>query len=212
MYMARRLPVYLLIDTTGSMKGEPIESARIGIEAMLNTLRQDPYALESVYISIITYDTKVNQLLPLTPLEELQMPEITTKDSGSTHLDAALEMLLDKVEKEVIKCTNERAGDRAPKLFIFTDGQNTDDTPCNQLISRVKSSLLETIVCYIVGQKPKTDYLTLLTNDVYRIDNLYNTNLMKFFTWKTGFPGEYGLTTRTDEFILPPPPDDVIVI
>jgi uncharacterized protein YegL len=40
--MARRLPVYLLIDTSGSMKGEPIESVKVGIETMLNTLRKDP--------------------------------------------------------------------------------------------------------------------------------------------------------------------------
>ena len=62
--MARRLPVYLLIDTSGSMKGEPIESVKVGIETMLNTLRKDPYALETVNISIITYDRDVNQLLP----------------------------------------------------------------------------------------------------------------------------------------------------
>ena len=74
--MARRLPVYLLIDTSGSMKGEPIESVKVGIEAMLSTLRNDPYALETVNISIITYDRDVNQLLPLTPIDELQMPEI----------------------------------------------------------------------------------------------------------------------------------------
>ena len=41
----RRLPVYLLIDTSGSMKGEPIESVKVGIESMIATLRQDPYAL-----------------------------------------------------------------------------------------------------------------------------------------------------------------------
>ena len=52
--MARRLPVYLLIDTSGSMKGEPIESVKVGIETMLSTLRNDPYALETVNISIIT--------------------------------------------------------------------------------------------------------------------------------------------------------------
>jgi uncharacterized protein YegL len=69
--MARRLPVYLLIDTSGSMKGEPIESVKVGIEAMLSTLRNDPYALETVNISIITYDRDVNQLLPLTPIDEL---------------------------------------------------------------------------------------------------------------------------------------------
>ena len=46
--MGRRLPVYLLIDTSGSMRGEPIESVKVGIEAMLSSLRQEPYALESV--------------------------------------------------------------------------------------------------------------------------------------------------------------------
>ena len=72
--MARRLPVYLLIDTSGSMKGEPIESVKVGIETMLSTLRNDPYALETVNVSIITYDREVNQLLPVTPIDELQMP------------------------------------------------------------------------------------------------------------------------------------------
>ncbi len=62
----RRLPVYLLIDTSGSMRGEPIESVKVGLEAMVSSLRQDPFALESVNISIITYDRDVKQILPLT--------------------------------------------------------------------------------------------------------------------------------------------------
>ena len=39
----RRLPVYLLIDTSGSMRGEPIESVKVGLEAMVSSLRQDPF-------------------------------------------------------------------------------------------------------------------------------------------------------------------------
>ena len=74
----RRLPVYLLIDTSGSMRGEPIESVKVGIESMISTLRQDPYALETVNISIITYDRDVKIIRPLTPLDELQLPNIIT--------------------------------------------------------------------------------------------------------------------------------------
>ena len=69
----RHLPVYILIDTSGSMKGEPIESVKVGLADMIATLRQDPYALETVCISIITFDRDVNQVLPLTELENFQL-------------------------------------------------------------------------------------------------------------------------------------------
>ena len=36
----RRLPVYLLLDTSGSMAGEPIEAVKNGVQMMLHSLRQ----------------------------------------------------------------------------------------------------------------------------------------------------------------------------
>ena len=93
----RRLPVYILIDTSGSMKGEPIESVKVGLESMLTSLRQDPFALESACISIITYDRDVKCLVPLTPLEDMQLPNIITPDSGPTHTGAALKMLCENM-------------------------------------------------------------------------------------------------------------------
>ena len=52
----RRLPVYLLLDTSGSMHGEPIEAVKNGMQILLSTLRQDPYALETAYLSLIAFD------------------------------------------------------------------------------------------------------------------------------------------------------------
>ena len=73
--MSRRLPVYLLIDTSGSMKGEPIESVKVGLNSMISTLLSDPFALESVHLSIITFDKEVKLLLPLTAIDSVVLPD-----------------------------------------------------------------------------------------------------------------------------------------
>ena len=211
--MARKLPVYLLIDTSGSLKGEPIESVKVGIESMLSALRNDPYALETVSISIITYDKDVNQLIPLTPIDDLQMPEITTPESGPTHMGAALEMLCDKVDKEVNKGTSEQKGDWMPLLFLMTDGKPSDIQAYNNVIPKVKNSHFATIVCCAAGPKAKTDELKLLTDKVYQIDTLDSASLMKFFEWVSGIIGEGNKSMgATEELILPPPPEEVNVV
>ena len=80
----RRLPVYMLIDTSGSMRGEPIASVNTGLQTMLASLRQDPHALESVHVALWTFDREVSNILPLTELSDIQLPEVKTPDSGPT--------------------------------------------------------------------------------------------------------------------------------
>lgn len=58
MSSSRRLPVYLLIDTSGSMRGEPVESVNVGLRAMQTSLRQNPYAIETVHLSVTTSTPK----------------------------------------------------------------------------------------------------------------------------------------------------------
>ena len=72
----RRLPVYLLLDTSGSMFGEPIEAVRNGVQVLVSTLRSDPYALETAYLSIITFNSKVNHQVTISPVETA-MAEMT---------------------------------------------------------------------------------------------------------------------------------------
>jgi uncharacterized protein YegL len=81
-YTMRRLPVYILLDTSGSMRGEPIHSVNVGLQSMLSALRQDPYALESVHLSIITFDLEAKVYLSLTPLDQVQLSNIDVPSAG----------------------------------------------------------------------------------------------------------------------------------
>lgn len=212
--MARRLPVYILIDTSGSMRGEPIESVKVGLSDMVASLRIDPYALETVCISIITYDSDVKQVLPLTALENLQLPEIECPESGPTHTGAALNMLCDCYDKEVNMGNREQKGDWMPLLFILTDGNPSDLMVYEQAILNVKKHLFTSIVACAAGPKAKTEPLKKLTDNVFTLDTMDSNTFKKFFQWVTINVQQGGKTMGVADngVELPPPPSEINLI
>lgn len=206
----RRFPVYLLIDTSGSMTGEPIESVKVGLEAMLSSLRGDPFALESANISIITYDREVKVILPLTPLEDIQLPEITCPESGPTNMGAALKTLCKQIDSEVHLSTPTQKGDWMPLLFLMTDGKPSDIMEYNEAIPEVKKRKFATIVACAAGSKAKTEPLQQLTDQVYTLDTMDTSSFSQFFKWVSSSIGVGNRSIgATSDLILPPPPEEV---
>lgn len=209
----RRLPVYLLIDTSGSMKGEPIASVNVGLECMVSSLRGDPFALESVCMSIITFDRVVQRILPLTPLEDLQLPEIKTPDSGPTHTGEALRVLCESVDNEVQLSTPDRKGDWMPLLFLMTDGKPSDTQTYHEMVNEVKKRHFASVVACAAGPKAKIEPLQELTANVYSLDTVERSAFTKFFKWVSASitVGNQSVGA-TDELVIPPPPEEVNVI
>lgn len=207
--MSRRLPVYLLIDSSGSMKGEPIHAVNVGISSMLAALRQDPYALESVYLSLITFDREIKEVLPLTPLEEAQVTDIELPQSGATHMGEALEFLVNKVENNVIKSSDEIKGDFRPMLFIMTDGSPSDLMVFKESLPKVKACNFAEIIACAAGPKAKPEFLKQITNNVVVLDNMESTAFSQFFKWVSDSIAAGSVSAGVDaplENSLPPPP------
>lgn len=195
------------------MQGEPIESVKVGIESMLSSLRSEPYALESVNISIITFDREVKVLVPLTPLEDFQLPNIVVPESGPTHTGAALQLLCKQVDNEIRLSTPERKGDWMPLLFLLTDGKPSDIQVYNQVMPEVKKRHFASIVACAAGMHAKTEPLKQLTNQVFALDTLDSASFKKFFQWVSASIeiGNKSIGTTID-IELPPPPDEINVI
>lgn len=180
----RRLPIYLLLDCSGSMAGAPIEAVKRGVELFVREVQSDPFARETVHVAVITFDSDARMVTPgLVPIEEFQVPQLSA--SGSTSLGKALRLLQQSLDKDVKPAVKGgEKGDWKPLVFILTDGEPTDDwqTPRQEILNRQQRKVLNviTVGCgpYINEQNLKA----IAIGPAFRMDNS-DASFRAFFQW-----------------------------
>ena len=211
--MSRRLLTYICIDTSGSMKGEPIEAVNVGLQSLLSSLRQNPYALDSVYLSIFTFDSEIKNVLPLTALEDVTLPTVSTPDSGPTFLGKMLEELASAVQKERILGSANHKGDWRPILILLTDGKPSDVMAYNNAIPLIKSLNFGNIVACAAGPKADPNVLKKLTDTVVSLDTMDSNSFAQFFQWVSASVAQTSISVGAPtNNSLPPPPDEINIV
>ncbi len=209
----RRLPVYLLLDCSGSMMGEPIEAVRQGIKTLLSELRSDPQALETAYLSVITFDSSARQIVPLTELMNFKEPQISA--GGATAMGEALMVLMDCINSEVRKSSETHKGDWRPLVFILTDGSPTDTERFNTAAGELKNAKIANIIACAAGANARTEYLKRITESVLMMNTLSAGDLSRFFAWVSGSVkmSSKSLDAKPGAaFELPPPPQGFVIV
>lgn len=180
----RRLPVYLLLDCSGSMSGAPIEAVRRGVEWFAQEVKGDYFARETVYVGVITFDSDARMVTPgLVPIEEFQPPVLSA--SGSTSLGRALSILQESLDRDVKpSMKGGEKGDYKPLVFILTDGEPTDDwqTPRESLRNRQDRKLLNVITVGCGPSINEQNLRAIAIGSTFRMDNS-DASFKAFFQW-----------------------------
>jgi len=119
----RPLPVFILADTSGSMKGEKIEGLNAALREMVAALREQTDIRGEIHLALITFGGAIKVLQPLTPITEVILPEL--RANGNTPMGGAFFLL-----KQILEDNNQlpvRA--YAPTLILVSDGEPTDTPP-----------------------------------------------------------------------------------
>ncbi|MBQ3654885.1 MAG: VWA domain-containing protein [Synergistaceae bacterium] len=209
----RRLPVYLLLDCSGSMMGAPIEAVKQGITTLLSELKGDPQALETAYLSVITFESTARQVVPLTELIQFQAPSIEA--SGMTALGGALNVLMDCMNNEVRKSTETQKGDWRPMVFIMTDGYPTDEDVLKSAAAKLKTMKTANIIACLCGDDANPEFLKQITECVLWMNTITPGAMANFFRWVSSSikMTSSSLSAKPGENIqLPPPPTGFVVV
>jgi len=215
----RNFPIYLLIDTSKSMRGEKIEAVMNGMQVLHSALRKDPYMLESAYISVLTFGSDVKQVIPLTEVALFQPPSLST--GGATSLGAALKMATECAKKEVRERTAEEKGDWKPFVFLMTDGYPTDDFQSGLEVFK-KYRWGEVFAC-AAGCNADINVLQNITEDVLVLDEIDASTFSRCFNrficrLYTGLDLDYFERDEQPELVvsniteLPPPPPEIVLV
>lgn len=117
----RPLPIFIMADTSGSMRGEKIDELNLALREMLNALNDTDDIRGKFQLSIIAFGgDEVTVVQPLSDIDGLELVELTA--AGRTPMGAALETVKDLIEDRNV--VSSRA--YAPTVVLISDGLPTD--------------------------------------------------------------------------------------
>lgn len=117
----RTLPVFLLVDVSGSMRGEKIETVNIALKEMINSFKKIENPKGVIELCIIAFGHRDVQVIkPLSKITDTDYYEFSA--DGDTPMGKAFESVASMIEDyEVV---SRRA--YTPTIVLISDGNPTD--------------------------------------------------------------------------------------
>lgn len=199
-----RCACVLLLDTSGSMQGEPISALNEGLRVFKNDLIKDQLARKRVEIAVVTFDSEVKVIQDFVTADQFEPPTLTAQ--GQTFMGNGIIKALDMIQARKNQYKANGIVYYRPWVFMITDGepQGEPDYVVEQAAKRIKDDEENKRVAFFaVGVESAN--MEKLKNIVVRTPvKLIGLNFVEMFVWLSRSTQTVSHSEVDSEVALPP--------
>lgn len=195
-----RCPCILLLDTSSSMKGGPIEQLNDGLITFKDELMADSLASKRVEIALVTFG-------PVRVFSDFQLPDVfhtpNFEAGGETPLGQAIEEGLDMLRQRKTQYKQNGISYYRPWIFLITDGAPTDEW--RHAATMVQEGEARGSFSFFAIGVEGADMAVLRQLSIRQPVRLREMRFRDFFIWLTGTLKTATRTNPGDKIILDNP-------
>ncbi|MCL2938967.1 MAG: VWA domain-containing protein [Trichodesmium sp. St15_bin1_1] len=200
-----RCPCVLLLDTSASMTGTPIQALNDGLEIFKDNLITDELAKKRVEVAIISFDNQVKIVQDFITADQFENPILTAQ--GQTYMGTAIHKALDMIATRKSEYRNNGITYYRPWVFLVTDGepQGESEKVVKEAGDRIKQEEdSKHVAFFAVGVEGAN--MDKLGEIVQRTPlKLRGLNFREMFIWLSASMQQVSHSQVDEQVALPPP-------
>lgn len=199
-----RCACVLLLDTSYSMDGKPIEELNRGLQVFQEAIQEDSLARKRVEIAIITFGNGgVQQIQDFVTAEAFEAPNPPLKAGGTTPMGEAIGLGLDMIRSIKTTFRNNGIAFYRPWMFMITDGE--PDSGWQPAVQRLhQEATNKGVVFFAVGVENANMQILSQVTPTIPPAKLNGLNFKDMFRWLSNSMGRTSSTKVGENVALPP--------
>ncbi len=200
-----RCPCVLLLDTSGSMQGAPLDALNEGLQTFRDDLTRDELAKKRVEVAIVTFDNQIKVVQDFVTADQFESPLLTAQ--GQTHMGAGISYALDMIAARKSEYRNNGITYYRPWVFMITDGEPQGES--EQLVEQAAQRIREEeankrVAFFAVGVEGAN--ISRLAQIVDRTPvKLRGLDFREMFIWLSASMQRVSHSKIDEQVALPPP-------
>lgn len=200
-----RCACVLLLDTSGSMNGAPIDALNAGLRTFKDSLIQDALASRRVEVAIVTFDSDVKVIQDFVTADQFEPPTLMAQ--GFTYMGTAIHKALDMIQARKEQYRTNGIAYYRPWIFMITDGepQGELDDIVEQAAQRIKDDEAKKHVAFFAVGVENANMGILSKIAVRAPIKLKGLNFRDMFLWLSASMSAVSQSKIDQQVALPPP-------